>query len=369
MAECHPVGFQWVMEAKLRGAKAIHVDPRFTRTSATASLHVPLRAGSDIAFLGGILNYILEHGRWFDEYVKHYTSAPVILHEDFKDTEDFGSRGAALVGAQEAAGVGRRAGKVGGRRRARLRGGQAALVQAPDGAKAQDAIGGTHPFVMQADGRGWLFVPSGIVDGPLPTHYEPHESPFENPLYAQQANPARQRFPRPLNEDNDERHPYVVTTYRLTEHHTAGGMSRIVDSLSELQPEMFCELSPELAAERSLEHGGWATISSAWATIEARVLVTPRIAPRHVGLPYHWGFRGLSKGDSANEHVAPRRLRRAGRAAGLPLAHFERRLQALHARRLPRGLPDRRARPHRVRHRRTPPRCSRTRRCRRSRAS
>jgi len=88
MAECHPVGFQWVMEAKLRGAKVIHVDPRFTRTSAMASLYVPLRAGTDIAFLGGIVNYILEHGRWFDEYVKNYTNAPVIVHEGFQDTED-----------------------------------------------------------------------------------------------------------------------------------------------------------------------------------------------------------------------------------------------------------------------------------------
>jgi formate dehydrogenase major subunit len=59
MAECHPVGFQWVVEAKQRGATVIHVDPRFTRTSALADIHVPLRAGSDIAFLGGIVNYIL----------------------------------------------------------------------------------------------------------------------------------------------------------------------------------------------------------------------------------------------------------------------------------------------------------------------
>ncbi len=75
MAENHPVGFQWVMEAKKRGAKVIHVDPRFTRTSAMADLHVPIRAGTDIAFLGGIVNYILEHGRWFEEYVRHYTNA------------------------------------------------------------------------------------------------------------------------------------------------------------------------------------------------------------------------------------------------------------------------------------------------------
>ncbi len=88
MAENHPVGFQWPMEARLRGAKLIHVDPRFTRTSAMADLHVPIRAGSDIAFLGGIVNYILEHGRHFEEYVEHYTNAPVIIDEEFEDTED-----------------------------------------------------------------------------------------------------------------------------------------------------------------------------------------------------------------------------------------------------------------------------------------
>src|SRR5256714_8444756 len=88
MAENHPVGFQWVMEAKERGAKIIHVDPRFTRTSAAADLHVPLRAGSDIAFLGGIVNYILENGREFREYVARYTNAGTIIDEGFRDTED-----------------------------------------------------------------------------------------------------------------------------------------------------------------------------------------------------------------------------------------------------------------------------------------
>ena len=88
MAENHPVGFQWVMEARERGAKVFHVDPRFTRTSAMATKHVGIRAGSDIAFLGGIVNYILEHDRWFEEYVKHYTNAPVIISEEFADTED-----------------------------------------------------------------------------------------------------------------------------------------------------------------------------------------------------------------------------------------------------------------------------------------
>src|SRR5690242_356058 len=88
MAECHPVGFQWVMEAKARGAKLIHVDPRFTRTSALADAHVPLRAGSDIAFLGGIINYVLRNEKYFRDYVVSYTNAPVIVTEDFRDTED-----------------------------------------------------------------------------------------------------------------------------------------------------------------------------------------------------------------------------------------------------------------------------------------
>src|ERR1700730_6331840 len=88
MAECHPVGFQWVMEAKARGATIIHVDPRFTRTSAVADIHVPLRAGSDIAFLGGLINYVLSHRKDFRDYVVNYTNAPVILTEDFADTED-----------------------------------------------------------------------------------------------------------------------------------------------------------------------------------------------------------------------------------------------------------------------------------------
>jgi formate dehydrogenase major subunit len=88
MAECHPVGFQWVMEAKARGATVIHIDPRFTRTSAVADLHVPLRAGSDIAFLGGIVHHILENDLAFLDYVVPYTNAATILREDFVDTED-----------------------------------------------------------------------------------------------------------------------------------------------------------------------------------------------------------------------------------------------------------------------------------------
>jgi formate dehydrogenase major subunit len=189
----------------------------------------------------------------------------------------------------------------------------------PEGAKAQEALAGTDPFIMQADGKAWLYAPAGLVDGPLPAHYEPAESPFDNPLYGQQANPVREMYSRKDNryspsgsQPGSEVFPYVFTTYRLTEHHTAGGMSRFLSYLSELQPEFFCEISPELAAERGLEHLGWATIVSARTAIEARVLVTERMTPltvagrtvHQIGLPYHWGPNGLSTGDAANELVS-----------------------------------------------------------------
>jgi formate dehydrogenase major subunit len=184
--------------------------------------------------------------------------------------------------------------------------------QPPEGARAQDAIGGADPFIMQTDGKAWLHAPAGLADGPLPAHYEPYESPYENPLYGQQTNPVAETYDHPANRYNPARSevfPYVFTTYRLTEHHTAGGMSRMLPYLSELQPEFFCEVSPELAAERGLTHLGWATIVTVRTAIEARVLVTERIRPlrmrgrtvHQVGLPYHWGPNGLSTGDAANE--------------------------------------------------------------------
>ncbi len=191
----------------------------------------------------------------------------------------------------------------------------------PAGATGVAAISGADPFIMQADGKAWLFAPAGLVDGPMPAHYEPQESPFRNLVYGQQHNPVRYIIPAPedrFQPSGDERgsdvFPYVTTTYRLTEHHTAGGMSRFLPYLAELQPAFFCEVSPELAAERSLEHLGWATIVTARAAIEARVLVTERMRPltvqgrtlHQVGLPWHWGPNGYTTGDAANElaHLA-----------------------------------------------------------------
>src|SRR5258706_4996530 len=88
MAEAHPVAFQWVVEAKVRGARIVHIDPHFTRTSALADTYVAIRAGSDIAFLGGVIRHILENGLEFREYVTAYTNASFLVSPKYRDTED-----------------------------------------------------------------------------------------------------------------------------------------------------------------------------------------------------------------------------------------------------------------------------------------
>lgn len=179
--------------------------------------------------------------------------------------------------------------------------------------KGVEALGGAKPFTLHPDGVGWLFVSSGLKDGPLPTHFEPLESVTDNGLYKQQSNPPADKKVRPDNPyaepSGDPRFPYVLTTYRLTEHHTAGGMSRQLSHLSELQPELFTEVSPELASELGLQNGHYATIITARSEIEAKVLVTSRMRPmqingkvvHQVGLPYHWGYRGQVTGDVVND--------------------------------------------------------------------
>jgi formate dehydrogenase major subunit len=188
--------------------------------------------------------------------------------------------------------------------------------QPPKHAQGDEALAGDKPFILHPDGTGWIFAPKGLADGPLPTHYEGWEAPVANPLYPdQQNNPAAMRDERPENRyasSPDDRFPYVMSTYRLTEHHTSGAMSRMLPHLAELQPEFFCEISPELASERGIENGGWVTVMTPRGIVEARALVTRRMRPllidgkmvHQVGVPYHWGFRGLVKGDSANDLVA-----------------------------------------------------------------
>ena len=184
------------------------------------------------------------------------------------------------------------------------------------GKGGDEALPGDAPFIMHPDGMGWLWVASGLKDGPLPAHYEPIESNTRNALYPrQQQNPAVNRMERPDNayaSSPDARFPYVLTTYRLTEHHTAGGMSRTLSHLAELQPELFAEVSHELAAERGFTNGDAIEISTARGRIQARALVTSRmpsldvqgVRVHQVGLPYHWGGRGLVTGDVVNDLLA-----------------------------------------------------------------
>jgi len=174
-----------------------------------------------------------------------------------------------------------------------------------------DWLGGDDPFIMRPDGKACLFAPAGLVDGPMPTHYEPYESPVKNPLYTQQANPVAKVWNIPGNPYHkvaDPKYPIVISTYRLTEHYLSGAMSRWLPWLAELMPELFCEISPELANERGIVHGDYMTIETARAEIQARALVTRRMKPfvidgrtvHQIGMPWHWGWQGTAQGDVVN---------------------------------------------------------------------
>jgi formate dehydrogenase major subunit len=175
-----------------------------------------------------------------------------------------------------------------------------------------DAHSGSDPFILTSDGRGWLFVPDGLVDGPLPAHYEPAESPVLNALYGQQSSPVLKSFARDDNRlapPGDPRFPCVLSTYRLTEHHLTGVMSRWLPWLAELQPELFVEMSPELARERGIANLDRVRVKTPRGAIVAKALVTRRVRPlrldgkvvHSVGLPWHWGYQGLVTGDVVND--------------------------------------------------------------------
>lgn len=193
-----------------------------------------------------------------------------------------------------------------------------ALTKKPDAQPQEGGIGlnafnGISPAIMKPDGKFWLFAPTGAVDGPLPTHYEPYESPVVNPVYPQQRNPVAKIWEVPGNPyhqmEDAGKYPIVVSTYRLTEHYLSGTMSRWLPWLAELMPELFCEMSPELAAEKGINNGDWVTLVTARGEVEARALVTRRMRPftidgktvHQVGLPWHWGYMGLARGDVSND--------------------------------------------------------------------
>jgi formate dehydrogenase major subunit len=174
---------------------------------------------------------------------------------------------------------------------------------------------GASPFIMKTDGKAWLYVPTGLVDGPLPAHYEPYESPVANLVYlTRQSNPVALIWPEKNRYSTfpSTEYPHILSTYRLTEHHLSGTMSRWLPWLVELQPELFCEISPEHAKEIGVNNTDKVSISTPRGTIQAKALVTRRIRPfklrdrtvHHVGLPWHWGYKGLTTGDVVNDLTA-----------------------------------------------------------------
>jgi len=188
----------------------------------------------------------------------------------------------------------------------------------PDWSKeptGMDALDGRSPFIMISDGRASLFVPSGLKDGPLPTHYEPVESPVINPIYRQQDNPAAKKWIRednPYHEIADPRYPHAITTYRLTEHHSGAIPTRMVHTTAEIQPAGFVEIPPELASKEGIRHLDWVILSTARGEIEARAMITERLRPFmiagkivfQIGMPWHFGWQGYAVGDIANTLTA-----------------------------------------------------------------
>jgi formate dehydrogenase major subunit len=192
--------------------------------------------------------------------------------------------------------------------------GKSPHTPAKPGAVGVDAHSGSDPFIMQPDGRMQIFAAGTLKDGPFPTHYEPLESIARNLLYGQEKNPALRQWARDDNRyngtDNPD-YPYVLTTYRLTEH--SGIMTRYVPWLAELQPALFVEIDPELAVLKGIKNGGWATVTTRVGEIEARALVSGRMRPlrlgkgrrvHQIGLPYNYGTLGHANGDSSGQLVA-----------------------------------------------------------------
>jgi formate dehydrogenase major subunit len=184
---------------------------------------------------------------------------------------------------------------------------------AQPGASGIDAHSGSDPFIMQVDGRAQLFVAGALKDGPLPAHYEPLESVVRNPVYKQHSNPTLREWDRDDNRYNAPESPdfpYVLTTYRLTEH--SGIMTRYVPWLAELQPALFAEIDPELAVQKHVRNGDWVTIVTKLGEIEARALVSGRMRPlrlgkgrrvHQVGIPYNYGTLGHATGDTVGQLI------------------------------------------------------------------
>ena len=181
----------------------------------------------------------------------------------------------------------------------------------PDGGWPPMSQKGTRlPFIMTSEGWGHLFAPGkALKDGPMPEHYEPWESPVKNFMSGTQNDPVVTIWKSDMDfTGSPDKYPIVCTTFRVSEHWQAGQMSRNLPWLVELMPEMFVEIGEELAREKGIGYGQKVIVESARGKIEAVAMVTKRFSPfmidgrkvHEIGMPWHWGYMGLSTGDSAN---------------------------------------------------------------------
>jgi formate dehydrogenase major subunit len=162
------------------------------------------------------------------------------------------------------------------------------------------------PFIMTFEGVARLFG-QGMTDGPMPEFYEPWETPVTNQMSEQQNNPVFKIW-RPTEKGTADRFPIVASTYRVVEHWQAGQMTRNLPWVVEMMPEPFVEMSEELAAEKGIKNGEKVIVESARGQVNMVAVVTKRFKPfqmngrkvHQVGMVWHWGYTGLSTGDSAN---------------------------------------------------------------------
>ncbi|OPX86762.1 MAG: Formate dehydrogenase, nitrate-inducible, major subunit precursor [Pelotomaculum sp. PtaB.Bin104] len=183
---------------------------------------------------------------------------------------------------------------------------------ATTGEQIPPEISASNPFIMNVEGQGRLFAPTGMKDGPMPEHYEPIESPVNNLISKQQNNPVAAKYKgefAKIAQTAGTEFPYIATTHRLVEHYQSGAVTRSCPMLAELMPEMFATISSNLANKIGVKPGDIVAVSSARGEIQCKVNVLPIIKTFKVqgkeleliGLPWHWGYQGLATGSTAND--------------------------------------------------------------------
>jgi formate dehydrogenase major subunit len=181
----------------------------------------------------------------------------------------------------------------------------------PDNAVPPMGTTGAYPFIMKPDGVASLFGP-GLNDGPFPEHYEPLECPIEkNLMSGQRINPVIKIFEGGLDTfaTCNPKYPFVCSTYRVTEHWQTGVLTRWLPWLIEAEPQMFCEMSLELAKLRGIKNGDRVIVETQRGKLEAVAIVTSRLKPfliagqtiHQIGIPWHFGWlQPKDGGESAN---------------------------------------------------------------------